>query len=255
MEPDPADESPPEPAEPEQPDPPREPEVDPELLDAAPSEWGENVAGVRTRLADTDAIALTLDACGGPGGEGYDAALIDHLRAAAVPATLFVNARWLEANRQVFDELAADPLFTIENHGTEHRPLSVGGRSAYGINGTASAEAVIEEVLGCQRRVEELTGRAPRLFRSGTAYYDDVAVRIVQELGLEVAGYSVLGDAGATFSAGQVRDQLLGAGPGAIALLHMNHPASGTADGVAQALPTLLERGRTFTGLGDQRLV
>ncbi len=238
-----------------EPDTPEEPEVDPELLDASPSEWGENVSGVRTRLADSDAIALTLDACGGPGGEGYDAALIDHLRAGGVPATLFVNARWLAANRAVFDELAADPLFTIENHGTEHRPLSVDGRSAYGISGTASAQAAIEEVLGCQRRIEELTGRAPRLFRSGTAHYDDVAVRIVQELGLEVAGYSVLGDAGATFSAGQVRDQLLGAGPGAIVLLHMNHPASGTADGVAQALPMLLERGRTFTGLdGDQPL-
>ena len=172
-----------------------------------------------------------------------------------MPATLFVNARWLAANRAVFDELAADPLFTIENHGTEHRPLSVDGRSAYGIAGTASAQAAIEEVLGCQRRIEELTGRAPRLFRSGTAYYDDVAVRIVQQLGLEVAGYSVLGDAGATFSAGQVRDQLLGAAPGSIVLLHMNHPASGTADGVARALPLLLERNRSFTGLdSDQRL-
>jgi peptidoglycan/xylan/chitin deacetylase (PgdA/CDA1 family) len=230
------------------------PEVDPELLTATPREWGEAVTGVGSRLADTSAIALTLDACGGPNASGYDDTLIEHLRRYEVPATLFMNARWVEANRASFDDLAADPLFEIANHGTEHRPLSVNGRSVYGITGTASAEAVIDEVWDCQRLLTDRTGTAPRFFRSGTAYYDDVAVRIVHELGLEVAGYSVLGDAGATFSAPQVRDALSGAGPGSIVLLHMNHPASGTADGVATALPDLLERGVTFTTLGRHTL-
>ena len=229
-------------------------EVDPELLEAEPTEWGEAVTGVGSRLADTSVIALTLDACGGPNGSGYDAALIEHLRDHEVPATLFMNARWVETNPSVFDELADDPLFEIANHGTEHRPLSVDGRSVYGISGTASAEAVIDEVVDCQELLLRRTGRSPRFFRSGTAYYDDVAVRIVQALGLEVAGYSVLGDAGATFSASQVRDALLGAAPGSIVLLHMNHPGSGTADGVAAALTTLRDRGVTFTTLGDHTL-
>ena len=239
--------------EPEPPEP-GTPEVDPALYDAIPTEWGEAVTGVGRRLAGTSAIALTFDACGGPNGSGYDAALIGHLRHLDVPATLFVNERWLDANPAVFAELADDPLFEIANHGTRHRPLSVDGRSAYGITGTGSVDEVIDEVMGCQRRLTELTGTAPRFFGSGTAYYDDVAVRVVHELGLEVAGYSVLGDAGATFSAAQVRDALLGAGPGDIALLHMNHPASGTAEGVAAALPTLLDRGATFTTLGDHEL-
>jgi peptidoglycan/xylan/chitin deacetylase (PgdA/CDA1 family) len=230
------------------------PDVDPDLLTTTPQEWGEAVTGVGRRLADTSAVALTLDACGGPNGSGYDAGLIEHLRRHEVPATLFMNARWVEANRSTFDDLAADPLFEIANHGTEHRPLSVDGRSVYGITGTASAEAVIDEVWECQRLLTELTGTAPRFFRSGTAYYDDVAVRIVHDLGLEVAGYSVLGDAGATFSAAQVRDALTRADPGSIVLLHMNHPASGTADGVASALPDLLERGATFTTLGRHTL-
>jgi peptidoglycan/xylan/chitin deacetylase (PgdA/CDA1 family) len=234
---------------------PAEPEIDAELLEATPSEWGEAVTGVGTRLADTSAIALTFDACGGPNGSRYDATLIDHLRQHEVPATLFMNARWVEANPEVFAELADDPLFEIENHGTEHRPLSVDGRGVYGIDGTASAEDAVEEVLGCQRLLTELTGDAPRFFRSGTAYYDDVAVRIVHALGLEVAGYSVLGDAGATFTAPQVRDALLGAAPGSIVLLHLNHPGSGTADGVAAALPSLLAGGATFTTLGRHPLL
>ena len=232
-----------------------DPQLDPELVEAAPSEWGESVAGVGTRLAGTSAIALTLDACGGPGGSGYDRALVGVLREHAVPATLFINSRWLQANQEAFAELASDPLFEIANHGTEHRPLSVNGRSVYGITGTASAEHVVDEVLDCQRELTELTGEVPRFFRSGTAYYDDVAVKIVHALGLEVAGYSVLGDAGATFSASQVRAALLGAQPGSIVLLHMNHPSSGTAEGVAAAVGELIDRGTTFTTLGRHELV
>ncbi|MEU3568900.1 polysaccharide deacetylase family protein, partial [Kitasatospora sp. NPDC036755] len=102
----------------------------------APSEWGLEVSGVTTELPEGEAAtALTFDACGGPGGNGYDAGLIDFLRAHDVPATLFLNARWIDANPDEFERLAADPLFEIGNHGTVHRPLSVTGRSAYGIAG------------------------------------------------------------------------------------------------------------------------
>ncbi len=239
---------------PDDPDEP-EPELDPDLLDAEPREWGERVTGVRIRL-DTDepVIALTFDACGGTGGNGYDAQLIEHLRAAAVPATLFLNARWIEANPATAGELADDELFELANHGTEHRPISVTGREAYGIAGTASAQAVVDEVLGCQRLLTELDGTAPRHFRAGTAYGDEVAVAVVRDLGLEVVNFDVLGDAGATFSAVEVEQALLGARPGSIALLHMNRPGSGTAEGVATAIPRLRDRGFAFTTLGNHRL-
>ena len=236
-------------------DPDSDPDVDPELLEAEPREWGERVTGVRTRLqTDEPVVALTFDACGGASGNGYDAALIDGLRAAAVPATLFLNARWIEANRALAEQLADDDLFELANHGTDHRPISVTGRSAYGITGTTSAQAVVDEVLGCQRLLEGLTGTAPRHFRAGTAYGDDVAVAIVQELGLEVVNFDVLGDAGATFDAVEVERALLACRPGSIALLHMNHPGSGTANGVAAAVPQLRERGFRFTTLGAHEL-
>jgi peptidoglycan/xylan/chitin deacetylase (PgdA/CDA1 family) len=233
-----------------------EPEPDPALSDVEPTEWGERVTGVRTRLDTTAAVvALTFDACGGGGGSGYDAALIEHLRDEAVPATLFVNARWLREHPDVVVDLAADPLFELANHGTEHRPLSVDGRGVYGIRGTRSVDEVVEEVLSCQRLLTELTGDTPRFFRSGTAYYDEVAVEVVRQLGLEVAGFDVLGDAGATFSAGQVEQALLGSSAGSVALLHMNHPGSGTAAGVAAAIPTLRDRGFSFARLSEHGMV
>ncbi len=235
-----------------------DPEADPAppATDRAPTEWGERVTGVRTRIAtDERLVALTFDGCGGPNGNGVDTALLDHLADLAVPATLFLNARWIQANRSLTRELAREPRYELANHGTEHRPLSVTGRQAYGIRGTRSPDEVVSEVMTCQRLIEEVTGQRPRHFRSGTAYADEVAVEIVQGLGLEVVNFDVLGDAGATFSAAQVERALLSAGPGSIALLHLNRPGSGTAAGVAAAVPQLRDRGFSFTTLGDHRLV
>ncbi|WP_308272079.1 polysaccharide deacetylase family protein [Kitasatospora sp. SUK 42] len=218
----------------------------------APSAWGMEIAGVTTRLpAGERATALTFDACGGPGGNGYDADLIDFLRAHDVPATLFLNARWIDANPDVFDELAAEPLFEIGNHGTVHRPLSVAGRSAYGIAGTGSVGEVYDEVVGNAHKLTGLLGRPPRFFRSGTAHYDDIATRVVADLGERVAGFTVNGDGGATMSAAEVREEVASAPPGSIVICHMNHPGGGTAPGVVAAVPGLLAAGRRFVRLSD----
>ncbi|WP_234327401.1 polysaccharide deacetylase family protein [Streptomyces sp. NRRL WC-3742] len=218
----------------------------------APTDWGLEVAGVLTALPEGErATALTFDACGGPGGNGYDADLIDFLRAHAVPATLFLNARWIDANPDIFERLASDPLFEIGNHGAVHRPLSVTGRSAYGIAGTGDVGEVYDEVAGNAHKLTALLGHPPRFFRSGTAHYDDVATRVVADLGERVAGFTVNGDGGASLSAAEVRREVAGAGPGAIVIGHMNHPGGGTAPGVAAAVPGMLAAGRRFVRLSD----
>jgi peptidoglycan/xylan/chitin deacetylase (PgdA/CDA1 family) len=215
-----------------------------------PSAWGLQLPGMTGTIPGTGPrLALTFDACGGPGGAGYDAALIGMLRQHSVPATLFLNERWIAANRQTAAELIADPLFEIGNHGTQHRPLSTTGRSAYGIAGTRDAGEVYDEVAGNRALLTTLTGRPPRYFRSGTAYCDDLAVRIVHDLGETPASFAVNGDGGATFTKEQVASTLLAAPPGAVVIAHMNHPTHGTAGGVAIALPRLLARGVTFAHL------
>jgi peptidoglycan/xylan/chitin deacetylase (PgdA/CDA1 family) len=217
-----------------------------------PAAWGEHVPRVVVRLPTTDrAVAFTLDACGGRTGSGYEAELIKTLRRERVPATLFVNARWIKANPRKFRQLAADPLFEIANHGTEHRPLSVTGRSVYGIAGTSSVAQVVNEVAINQRLITELTGAAPAFFRSGTAHYDDVAVRVVNDLGLQVVNFDVLGDAGATYSADQVANAMLSSKPGSIILAHMNRPDGGTAEGIDVAFPKLRRRGFRFVLLSE----
>ena len=219
---------------------------------AVPHTWGFDAPGVLHRLpAGQRGIALTFDACGGRGGSGYDQALIDFLRKREVPATLFINSRWIDANPAIFRRLAAEPLFEIANHGTRHLPLSVTGRSAYGIPGTRGAGEVYDEVAGNRAKLTRLLGSPPRFFRSGTAYCDDVASRIVTALGERFASFSVNGDGGATFTPEQVRTTVGAAPAGSVVICHMNHPEGGTAEGIAAAVPRLLASGHTFVRLSD----
>ena len=218
-----------------------------------PRTWGFGGPGViRDLHASRRVIALTFDACGGPHGSGYDQALIGFLRRREVPATLFLNSRWIDANPVVFGQLAGEPLFEIANHGTRHLPLSVTGRSAYGIVGTRNAGQVYDEVAGNQAKLSRLLGVPPRFFRAGTAYCDDVAARIVTATADRLVSFSVNGDGGATFTAGQVRSTVAAAPGGSIVLCHMNHPGSGTAPGIAAAVPRLMAAGCRFVRLSDE---
>ena len=218
--------------------------------DRAPEQWGLEIDGVVLRSEAQPAV-VTLDACGGRNGSGYDEALIQVLRRLEVPATLFLNLRWIDANPGIARELAADPLFELANHGTAHKPLSVSGAEAYGIPGTASVGEVFDEVMGGHARLTEQTGAPLLWFRSGTAHVDDVAVEIVGELGQRVVNFDVNADAGATFTPAQVRQSMAAAGAGSICIGHFNRPGSGTADGMAEALPRLLDGGLTFARLRD----
>lgn len=216
---------------------------------ATPTAWGVDLPGIVTSLpaGASPRVALTFDACGGRGGSQVDTRLLDTLRREGVPATLFLNSRWIQANTALATELIADPLFVIANHGTRHVPLSVTGQAAYGIPGTASAAEAVDEVWQNQLLLTGMIGTAPQFFRSGTAHYDDIGLAIVHDLGVHAIGFAVNGDGGATFSPKTVRHEVGGAPDGAIVLCHMNQPAGGTAEGIAGAIADLRARGLSFS--------
>jgi peptidoglycan/xylan/chitin deacetylase (PgdA/CDA1 family) len=218
----------------------------------APTAWGMSLPGIATNFASSGRqIALTFDACGG----ACDESLLTALTRNAVPATLFLCGKWLDAHPARAGQLAANPLFEIGNHGTRHVPLSVTGRSAYGISGTRSADEVATEVWTNHQRLTALTGTPPTWFRTGTAHYDDVAVSIVQALGERPVGFAVNADNGAKLPAARVRSAITQAAPGSIVLAHMNHPESGTSAGVGDAITGLQAEGWEFVPLSGLSFV
>ncbi|MEV5838890.1 polysaccharide deacetylase family protein [Nocardia sp. NPDC052112] len=217
---------------------------------AQPTRWGMQMDGITSTFAATGKqMAVTFDACGGPGNNDIDETLLNLLISQQIPATLFLNKRWIDANPGRAAQLAANPLFELANHGVAHKPLSVTGRAAYEIPGTGSPQEAVDEVWANHERLTTLLGKPPRFFRAGTAHYDDVAVAIVNELGERPVGFSINADYGATASAAQVQNALKAAAPGAISLAHMHRPNSGTAAGMTAALPALRSAGFTFVHL------
>ncbi|OHD55880.1 MAG: hypothetical protein A2Y33_08610 [Spirochaetes bacterium GWF1_51_8] len=221
-----------------------------------PKKSGAHIPGIKIKIKTKEKImALTLDACGGPKGSKYDKELIDFLIANNIPATLFINARWIEMNPQVFAELAANPLFEIENHGLQHKPAVVNGKEFYGVKGTKDIGELVDEIELSAQKIEALTGKKILFFRSGTAAYDDVALQVMKDLGYEAVTFNLFTyDFDKSSTAKKIADCLIGGmKPGAIILMHMNFPERNTLEGLKIALPSILKKGYKFVLLKDYK--
>lgn len=222
--------------------------------DSTPTQFGENLNGVITHFkTNKKELALTLDACGGRNGSNLDHNLINLLKKYNIKATLFINQRWIKANKKEFLELAKNPLFEIANHGTKHLPLATTSKTIYGIHSTNSLDSLINEVLENENLIYELSGKLTPFFRSGTAYYDDVALLVLKDLGFNAIGFSFSADFGATLSEKGIIKQMLNAKSGDIILAHMNHPESNVANAFSVSLPKLLDSGFEFVHLSNVR--
>ena len=224
---------------------------------ARPGRWGEFVKGVSEDLnTNQKVIALTFDACGGEKGTGFDNELIDFLEKEKIPATLFITGRWIDSHFTEFMNLAHDSLFEIENHGLNHQPCSVCGESVYGIRGTANASEAFDEIEGNARKIEALTGRRPVFLRSATAFIDEACARLAHELGITPVSFQVLsGDAGAHISKQSIKTNVLRTiRPGAIVIMHMNHPQWNTCEALREIVPELQKMGYRFVHLNEFKL-
>ncbi len=213
------------------------------------SEWHKNV--IRKIDTDEKIIALTFDACGGKHGSGYNKRLIDLLIKHNIQSTLFISGRWIDVNLKIFLKLAANPLFDIENHGLEHRICSVKGLKVYSVKSTNNINEVVDEVELNALKIEKLTGKKPLFYRSGTAFYDDVAVKIIYKLGYIPVNFSgVPGDTNTKASLQKLTRNILNmAKKGAILIFHFNQPQYKTAQALEKAIPILKAKGFRFVKL------
>jgi peptidoglycan/xylan/chitin deacetylase (PgdA/CDA1 family) len=193
-------------------------------------------------------VALTFDACMGKSDMRILGALIDN----RLPATIFVTERWIKSNRGVFETmLKHSDLFEIEDHGARHVPAVDRPMRIYGIKAAGSAEAVRTEVAGGADAILEASGRHAGWFRGATAKYTPGAIAEIRGMGLEVAGYSLNGDGGATFSAHLAEKSVAAAKDGDVVIAHINQPGRSSGGGVAKGILDLKAKGYRFVKLAD----
>lgn len=225
-----------------------------EFKHAKPGHWGEFVKGVDEKISTKQKlIAFTFDACGKEKGKGYDYELIQLLRKENVPATLFVTGRWIDKHFKALVALSQDSLFEIENHGLNHKPCSACGESEYGIKGTANPSEAFDEIEANARKIEAIIGKKPRFYRSATAFIDESCARMATKLGITVVSYEVLsGDAVANTPDTIIAQNVIKhAKPGAIVIMHFNHPKWNTCEALRIIIPALREQGYKFIRLKD----
>jgi peptidoglycan/xylan/chitin deacetylase (PgdA/CDA1 family) len=225
-----------------------------EYAHVKPGMWGEFVKGViEDGNTKNKAIAFTFDACGGRNGNGCDKELLDFLDREKVPATLFISGLWIDANFSQFLSLGRDTLFEIENHGLNHVPCSIDKESAYGITGTSGVNEAFDEIEANARKIKAIIHYNPIFFRSATTFIDEACVNIARQLGITVVSFHVLsGDAIAHTPVSVIEENVIRSiKPGAIVIMHLNHPEWNTYEAMQKIVPRLRQMGYTFYKLKD----
>ena len=143
----------------------------------------------------------------------------------------------------------------MQNHGYNHRPATVNGASAWGIRGTEDAGTCFDEFEMSAREYQKRMGRRPFFYRSGTAYFDDVAVNILRETGQTPMNFSgVIGDADKELSLRTVEKFIRqNIKPGAVLIMHFNHPGGKTLQAMKKMIPEMKAEGYTFVKLIDYK--
>jgi peptidoglycan/xylan/chitin deacetylase (PgdA/CDA1 family) len=225
-----------------------------EFEDRAPHEWTRTLPGVKTRLnTKSKVLALTVDLAGAR-DSGYASKLVEYLETQRIPATLFVSGEWIYKNPKIFRRLSRNPVFEIANGGLRHKPSSVSGKSADGIQGTSNVGEAVDEIELNARKIQGMTGKMPKYYRSGRAYYDDMTVQIAERLGYQSVGFSAGGDTGAYDSKEKVREAMRNSTPGSIILCRFSPSFPDMTEGILEAIPLLAAKGYRFVKLSDYPL-
>ena len=208
-------------------------------------------------------VALTFDLCERTGGvSGYDAPIIDYLRATKVSATFFAGGKWMRSHPEQTMQLMADPLFEVGNHSWTHDNL----RLLHGkeletqiLWAQAQYELLWEELASRAQRIgldpQEMAGipKRPLTFRFPYGACSAEALQTLANYGLPAIQWDVVsGDPAPQQTAdGIVQNVLHHTRPGSIVVFHANGREHGTADALPRLIPALQARGFTFVTVSE----
>ena len=116
---------------------------------------------------DKKQIAISFDAAW---GNDDTEQLINILDEYDVPATFFVVGAWVDKYPESVKQLS-DAGHQIQNHSNTH-PYMTG----------LSTEQMIDELESCNKKIENITGKCPTLFRPPYGDYDNRVVEAVESI-------------------------------------------------------------------------
>ena len=114
-------------------------------------------------------IAISFDAAW---GNDDTQTLIDILAEYEVPATFFVVGSWVDKYPESVKQLS-DAGHQVQNHSNTH-PYMTG----------LSTEQMIDELESCNKKIENVTGKCPTLFRPPYGDYDNRVIEATESIGM-----------------------------------------------------------------------
>ena len=206
-------------------------------------------------------LALTFDLCELQGEiTGYDAALVDYLRANNVKATFFTGGKWMRSHPERTAQLMADPLFEVANHAEAHRNLRLlsGDTLAAEIRGPQIAYEQTRAALSrsqCIKGQEAAFGSIPErmnLFRFPFGACNQASLDAVNDAGLLAIQWDLsTGDPTPAQSARAIADAMIAAKPGSIIIGHGNGRGFHTSEALLTAIPALRAKGYDFVTVSE----
>lgn len=219
---------------------------------APPAPLPETRRGIIRRVALPDGdrrVALTFDLCERAiHVTGYDARLVDALRAGRAKATFFAGGKWLRSHPERALQLLADPRFELGVHTWTHANMAVAPQAerTRQVDWTNAQLELLRDELDrrlCLRGLAASGLGPPTLFRLPYGRGGQNEARFLNDQGLAVIQWDVVGEAGGGSAKERAQAIATALRPGSIVLLHANAMPKDTAEVLRHLLPLLAAKG------------
>ncbi len=177
-------------------------------------------------------IAFTFDLCPVEKEPGFDEPLISLLVEHQIPATFFVSGRWAARHEVQLRKLLAVPFFEFGTHGYLHAHLPQLDRHLQR-----------QEIKTAVTLLREYFGRQTNLFRPPFGEYDELTLKLLDELDLRLVLWDVVSrDPDSTLSPEHIiRTVTRKTRPGSIIIFHANGKGKHTKGVIQNVLSELSE--------------
>jgi len=205
-------------------------------------------------------IALTFDLCERATEiTGYDGAIVNYLRKNGVKATFYAGGKWMRSHPNKTQQLMADPLFEIGNHGWTHGNMRVlkGDRMKNQILWTQAQYEILRGNLQEQFNIsnEEMNKipPVPLTFRFPYGTCSTESLDTLADMGLPAVQWNIVTADPVRGQTGKAISQtiLKKARPGSIIIAHANGRGHGTADSLNLFIGKLRNQGYKFVTISE----